>query len=681
MKKSRVALLALVFAVAGGAALSAGSAASPIRSAPGLANRCVVLKDASDSRALVFRDQILAKRGGGSHVYLKPTGLGTYMVYAGPGRYLGRSDGRRVTLADSPGPLADWRVKKSGRSRFVISPRKGKGRLTVTGKGRLRIESARRNGRHQSFRIRGVGGCDVYPEAHLDATGHSTRTTNRDGTVFGFADSHVHITAEFRAGGQVIHGESFDRYGITRALGGDAKDHGENGELDVTGNLLRDGSPFGEHDTEGWPGFTGWPTNDTNTHQQIYYMWLKRAWKAGLRLAVAQTVEDQPICEIEPVKDHTCDETKVVKLEIRKLRGLQNYVDAQAGGKGRGWFRLVHTPKQARAAIERGKLAVVIGMETSNPFGCSERDDQPACTRRSIDRSIADLKSEGVRSVFLAHWVDNALGGPASEGGVKGAFINVFNKFQTGDYLTTRTCSAAEGEELEELGQVEIAVLSKFFPATAYLRDEPLAEYPDEPQCNSQGLTKLGAYAVRKLMDNHMLIEVDHLSPSTRKSVMRIAEKRRYPLVSGHTGTGGPWTPSLLRRLFAIGGYASATPTEAPGLSKKLVSFAKYRDRGRYFGIGLGTDVGGFASLPNGPGQTGADPLPYPVRSYDGKVTFRRQVTGQRRFDYNADGVAHYGLIPELLADVRRQPEGRRAMKTLFRSAEAYLRTWALATK
>ena len=28
-------------------------------------------------------------------------------------------------------------------------------------------------------------------------------------------------------------------------------------------------------------------------------------------------------------------------------------------------------------------------------------------------------------------------------------------------------------------------------------------------------------------------------------------------------------------------------------------------------------------------------------------------VTGSRRFDYNIDGVAHYGLIPDMLADVR----------------------------
>ncbi len=32
----------------------------------------------------------------------------------------------------------------------------------------------------------------------------------------GFADVHLHITANLRAGGAVIYGEPFDRFGISR---------------------------------------------------------------------------------------------------------------------------------------------------------------------------------------------------------------------------------------------------------------------------------------------------------------------------------------------------------------------------------------------------------------------------------------------------------------------------------
>ena len=677
MKKNLVAGIALAIVL-----MSAGvSTAAPNRvvaSEPGLANRCVSI-DAPDGRGALVPAGPLGyelKRGGTSKFFLKPTGLGRYLVYEKAGRLMA-AVGERVGVTETPGRAAEWAIR-GGDSGFTIQPTAGRGRLTAGGDGDLRIRRTRVVLPSQLFTFVRGGDCDRYPEAEVGARGKTFRGLKRDGSVFGFADSHLHINAAFRAGGRVIHGENFNRFGITKALGNDAADHGEDGSDDITGNLLRDGLPFGKHDTAGWPGFTGWPTAGTNTHQQLYYVWLQRAWKAGLRLIVAQTVEDEPICEIMPVKSHSCDETETIKREIKSLRALQNYVDAQAGGKGRGWFRLVYTPREARAAIARGKLAVVIGMETSNPFGCSELKDAPNCTRQEIDRGIADLRQAGVRGVFLAHWVDNALAGPAPEGGVKGAFINVFNKFQTGDWLEVGECpDPAEGEVLESLGPVEIQVLSTFYPKTQYLRNEPLPEYPDTPVCNTKGLTALGRYAVRKLMDEGMLIELDHLSEKSREAVLEIAEARNYPLVSGHTGTGGPWSADKLRRLYALGGFASATPDDAPGLTDKILSFAKYRSKNRFFGVGLGTDTGGFASLPGPP--EGEKPLSYPFRSYDGKVRFDRERTGKRTFDFNEDGVAHYGLFADLLADVERQPRGDRAMASLFRSAEAYLRTWERA--
>ena len=114
-----------------------------------------------------------------------------------------------------------------------------------------------------------------------------------------------------------------------------------------------------------------------------------------------------------------------VRQQVQELRGLQNYIDAQAGGKGRGWFRLVYNPRQARDVIERGKLAVLIGIESSNLFGCSEQMDVPQCGRHDIDRGIRNARRLGVRTVFPMHWTDNAFGGAAIEGDGKGTFINV----------------------------------------------------------------------------------------------------------------------------------------------------------------------------------------------------------------------------------------------------------------
>jgi microsomal dipeptidase-like Zn-dependent dipeptidase len=243
--------------------------------------------------------------------------------------------------------------------------------------------------------------------------------------------------------------------------------------------------------------------------------------------------------------------------------------------------------------------------------------------------------------MFITHWVDNAFGGAALEGGDKGTFISTFQLSQTGLPFSSGACPE-EGEG-------------------------------EDGQCNTRGLTDLGRHLVQRLMDSHMLIEADHLSEQTRRDVFELVEPRGYPLLSSHNGTGGRWVPSQLRRLRAIGGYASATLDDAPALAAKIDALGGYG----FAGVGLGTDTGGFNSLP-GPAKA---PLAYPFRSHDGHVSFARQRTGTRAFDVNTDGVAHYGLIPDLLAGTQGTPGGRRALALLFRSAEAYLQTWERAEK
>jgi hypothetical protein len=216
---------------------------------------------------------------------------------------------------------------------------------------------------------------------------------------------------------------------------------------------------------------------------------------------------------------------------------------------------------------------------------------------------------------------------------------------------------------------VEATVLSEFFPATAPIAAEPPPSYPPGPQCNAKGL-------VRRLIDERMLIEVDHLSERARKRVLEIASRHDYPLVSGHTNTGGTWTPEELRRLYKLGGIAAATPDAGPELAAKIAELRGYQGRRHRAGVPLGTDTGGFSSLPGPRADAAADPLGYPFRSYDGKVSFERQTTGERSFDLDADGVAHYGLFADLIADMQRGDGGALATRSLFRSAEAYLQVW-----
>ena len=90
----------------------------------------------------------------------------------------------------------------------------------------------------------------------------------------------------------------------------------------------------------------------------------------------------------------------------------------------------------------------------------------------------------------------------------------------------------------------------------------------------------------------------------------------------------------------------------------------------------------GVASRPPAPrADAAAHPLRYPFRSYDGRVTFGRERTGSRAFDLGTDGVAHYGLVADLLADTEDASGGRQAMSLLFSSAEAYLEMWERAVR
>jgi microsomal dipeptidase-like Zn-dependent dipeptidase len=588
----------------------------------------------------------------GTPVSFKATMLGRFVLLDPTGHLVG-SGGTPATA----GPADEYAVTRTAPGRFA---------LTNTQSGRVARSS-----------LTPAAGCAEFPEAELGATGSPARPTDADGTIRGFADTHLHVTADMRAGGLVFGGEPFDRFGIVRALGQDAVEHGADGGLDYTGNLLRDGVPFGTHDVQGWPSFAGWPTFDTQTHEQVYWRWLQRAWMAGERLIVAETVEDAPLCDIEPRTRYSCDETAAIRGQVRRLRDLQDYVDAQSGGPGKGWFRIVESPGQARRVMRAGKLAVVLGEESSFPLDCTAQG-RGRCSARTVDRRLDALYRLGIRSLFVAHWTDNGFAGAAVEGGVKGKFINALNRFSTGHWLTVGRCpDPSQGEELQALSDLELDVLSQFFPKAAALRTAAKPTYAAGRQCNERGLTKLGVHLVKRMMAKGMLIEADHMSEKAREQVLRLAERAHYPgVVSGHSDTGGLWTTSELRRLTALGGIASQRLDAPAALAQDIVARERYRSPKHVFGVGLGTDTGGFASLPGPP--AGA-PLAYPFIMNG--VAFTVQRTGERTFDLNADGVAHYGLLPDLLADMGRQPGGARATDLLFRSAEAYLQMWTAAER
>ncbi len=69
--------------------------------------------------------------------------------------------------------------------------------------------------------------------------------------------------------------------------------------------------------------------------------------------------------------------------------------------------------------------------------------------------------------------------------------------------------------------------------------------------------------------------------------------------------------------------------------------------------------------------------MTYPFTTLGG-VTVDKQVSGQRVYDINKDGVAHYGLYPDWIQDLKMLA-GQDIVDDMARGPEAYLQMWERA--
>ena len=67
---------------------------------------------------------------------------------------------------------------------------------------------------------------------------------------------------------------------------------------------------------------------------------------------------------------YDCDDMPAVDRQLAAAKPMEQYVDAQYGGPGQGWFRIAYSAAEARQIINSGKLAVVLGIEVDELFGC-----------------------------------------------------------------------------------------------------------------------------------------------------------------------------------------------------------------------------------------------------------------------------------------------------------------------
>ncbi len=717
---------------------SADAASTPPTDVYGYANGCFavssdagrVLAATSDAGAFSF---VPGDSSTASRFFLKASDLGTYLFYDAEKGYLVSEGGallRQTTLQsdilnvdDTYVSGAEWELIATGptsgsAARFHLRHWKTKSYLGTT--GLVSAESAA-----AQITLDPRTGCTPHPELTLDATGQVKPQVFADGSLYGIVETHTHIMSNFGfGGGGIFHGAPFHRLGVQHALSDCTQFHGVMGRKDFFGfgfdshggfdaativpAMLAGQLPQDNHETFGYPYFTGWPNAPhSSTHQTQYYAWLQRAYLAGLRLVVQHATTNEAICNLMVGQNYqkvryACNDMVAVDRSIAETYAMERYIDAQSGGPGLGFFRVVKTPSEARGVIRAGKMAVVLGIETSNLFNCLSvpRAGSPVCDEAYVEKQLDAYYALGVRAMFPVHKYDNAF----SAGDGNRGFIELGNFLNSGQWSNfVQDCPNVPA--VFDHGDVSFGGLNA--PRAQYMSTPPvnMSTFPAAPlltltpyipkilqpalsgdYCQNAGLTPLGESLLHKMMLRGMIIEIDHLPRRSYQRAFELLDASHYPAAATHGSTFGG-------KIYEIGGVSKANIGRCRDPNRQGAMLDDLRNRvaaitakGGYPAEGLGFDLNGFAGAPGprfgseaGCSAPQTDPVKYPFTSYSGDVTFTQPQIGNRVLDFNSEGLVHIGLLPELLDDARRDAASDADLEPLFRSAEGYLRMWERA--
>ncbi len=515
----------------------------------------------------------------------------------------------------------------------------------------------------------------------------------------------------------------------------------------------------------------GWPHYLDGGHQQMYYKWVERAYKAGLRLLLDMPVNNEQLCSLSiKQQGYSCNDMLTVERQIEKMKALEDYIDRQDDGlyNDSGWYRIALSPREAREIIEDGAMAVVIGMEVDKLFDCRSGDELRCADADFLRAKIDEVWGWGVRHLYPVHFTNNAFTGNALYDSVFKISSLISDPLPSlGNILTaedTYDCVNAKQSgpngELADAGytfKIQLGI-----PLTL-----------NQADCNAKGLTQAGVILINELMAKGILIDIDHFSHRALEGyvdnvgihhpgVLDLLEDNGYPPLSSHsviTPDGNAvteygHTATRAKRIIRMGGMVAVNVPrrhgekvnsalgEDPGTTKQFV-FGQHLHQGDslgyldilelvdsaiaennqgleqgmsawldpdYRGIALSGDHGAFNNQPgprfhsDGPVRPPRHrydiydgdhypPLSYPFDAFepiDKNATesvhtgsFAKQVTGSRSFDFNIDGLAHYGLFPDMLADIRNILDSERTqnpaipdLQPIFSSTEAFLRMW-----
>jgi microsomal dipeptidase-like Zn-dependent dipeptidase len=522
---------------------------------------------------------------------------------------------------------------------------------------------------------------------------------SRRSELYGYVDMHTHPMSHLGFGKKLMHGapdigsivpagtsyRGFDVFkrecnttdeiatSIEHALGKCSATHQEWAPDNDCGDVQRrmvigilEGTKNAQsvHGTAfGAPTFQHWPRFNDITHQQMWVDWIRRNHEYGLRVMVALAVNNKTLADA--VKgDGPTDDKSSADLQVDEI--------IKFVGRHQDFMEVAYTSAQLRRIVAANKLAVIVGMEVDNIGNFIQ---VPNLTNTTIKSELQRLHDKGVRYIFPIHVLDNKFGGTA----IYENTFNYSNKRETGSFWRIR-CAAPEDHINHIFKNDDGAQWGGLL-----LGQDPFRNPDSPPPCafgighrNMNGLTPQGDFAIREMMKLGMMIDVDHMSQSSVEGVLDIAKLLDYPLNSGHNGLRDPRggnensrTIQQLNRIRDLGGMVGV------GWGDSDASTFLNNYRGVLSAMGnrntaIGTDINGLVTGPKP--RLDANGRPLSNVRYD--PSFPKCRTGIREWDYNTEGVAHYGLMPDFIRDIKNLTGGSESMERFFKSAEYFAQMW-----
>jgi len=510
--------------------------------------------------------------------------------------------------------------------------------------------------------------------------------------LYGFVDMHTHPMSNLAFGGKLIHGgpdvgsllpadadchQKVRATSLEQALGNDNGTHGGWGLDNGCGDEIRKQVIKSLEDQKhnfpmpgrahGAPDFGAWPRWNDITHQKMWIDWIRRAYDGGLRVMVSLATNNATLAAaVSGPGDGPTDDRASGDLQITEIKGLV--------ARHRDFMEIAYSAADLQRIVTAGHLAIVLGVELDN---IGNFNKVPGLSDAMIRSEIARLYGEGVRYIFPIHVIDNKFGGTAV---YEGAF-NTSNYRETGSFWDIE-CAAPSDQITYRYSPDGWDAAVAFVKATK-LGIDIARNPPTPPACsghvNRKGLTAQGEFAIREMMRQGMLIDIDHMSQKSANRALEIAESipgGGYPVNSGHNSlravsghSENSRTNAQLRKIAVLHGMVGVG-FEGVDAHKFAQNYAAVLYAMGNSGAAIGTDLNGMVM---GPG-------PRPGSSIHYDASFPKSRSGTKEWDYNAEGVAHYGLLNEYVKDMRTAPSAAPIIDDSFmHSADYFFKTWEKA--